>query len=259
MAVKSSQSASRVLATLEKIAEHQPIGVSELARLLEEDISAVQRALMTLAHDSWICAAPGKPTRWELTARIHAVAHAAHGTHPLRQRARPVLEELRDGTGETASLNVPELGRFMISDVVESRHFLRVVLTVGATVPNIGSATARAILPYMSDEQQTEFLPGPPSATEVAELAATVSRGYAISRNVVVEGFTNIAAPVFEADGRPIGAVLVTGPNERLPPEHHGAIGGMVCAAARKLSRGPAPLVAVGSADLRQGSASPLT
>jgi IclR family acetate operon transcriptional repressor len=243
MAVKSSQSASRVLAALEKIAEHQPIGVSDLARLLDEDISAVQRALVTLATDGWICPAPGKPTRWEVTSRIHAVAHAAHGSHALRQRARAVLEDLRDTTGETASLNVPELGRFMISDVVESRHYLRVVLTVGATVPNIGSATARAILPYMSPEQQKEFLPGPPGAAEVAAFAATVSRGYAISSNVVVEGFTNIAAPVFETDGRPIGAVLVTGPNDRLLPERHHAIGAMVCAAAGQLSRGPAPLV----------------
>jgi IclR family acetate operon transcriptional repressor len=243
MAVKSSQSASRVLAALERIAEHQPIGVSDLARLLGEDTSAMQRALVTLARDGWICAAPGKPTRWELTARIHAVAHAAHGNHALRQRARAVLEDLRDATGETASLNVPELGRFLISDVVESRHSLRVVLTVGATVPNIGSATARAILPYMSPEQQQEFLPGPPGAAELAAFAATVSCGYAISSNVVVEGFTNVAAPVFEADGRPIGAVLVTGPNERLPPGRHHAIGALAYAAAGRLSRGPMPLV----------------
>lgn len=253
MPVKPSQSASRVLTILEKIAEHQPVGVSELARLADADVSAVQRALVTLAQDGWISSGPDKPTRWEVTARIHAVAHAAHGSHNLRQRARPVLEALRDATGETASLNVPELGRFMISEVVESRHFLRVVLTVGATVPNIGSATARAILPYMSPERRMEFLPGPPSAGELAEFAATVARGYAISSNVVVEGFTNIAAPVFEADGRPAGAMLVTGPNDRLRPQDHAAVGALVCAAAGKLSRGGAPAAFQGDAGLAGG------
>jgi IclR family acetate operon transcriptional repressor len=115
------------------------------------------------------------------------------------------------------------------------------VLTVGATVPNIGSATARAILPFMSPERRMEFLPGPPDATERAEFAATVARGYAISSNVVVEGFTNIAAPIFEADGRPVGTMLVTGPNDRMPREDYARLGALVCEAAAKLSRGAAP------------------
>ncbi len=91
MAVRPNQSAVRVLEVLEKIARHQPIGITELAKLLNEDKSAVQRALVTLAHTGWICAAPNKPTRWELTAHIHAVAHVAHSTHDLRHRGARVI------------------------------------------------------------------------------------------------------------------------------------------------------------------------
>jgi IclR family acetate operon transcriptional repressor len=245
MPVKRSQSASRVLAVLEKVAEYQPIGISALAGLMEEDKSAVQRALMTLADEGWIRSAHGRPTRWELTARMQSLAQLAQGNHDLRHRARPALQALRDATGETASLNLPDRGRFIIGDVVESRHSLRVVLTVGATVPNIGSATARAILPFMSRERQMEFLPGPPDAAELAAFAATVAHGYAVSSDIVVEGFANIAAPIFEVDGRPIGTVLVTGPNDRLPREDYEKIGALVRAAADKLSRGPAPSLAI--------------
>ena len=53
MAVKRSQSAARVLAALEGIARHQPVGVSELARQLGADKSATQRAIMTLAAPVW--------------------------------------------------------------------------------------------------------------------------------------------------------------------------------------------------------------
>ena len=63
MAVKRSQSASRVLSVLELIASRQPIGVSALAKLLDEDKSAVQRAIMTLADAGWIRIAPEPPTR----------------------------------------------------------------------------------------------------------------------------------------------------------------------------------------------------
>ena len=107
MAVKWSQSASRVLAILEKIAAYQPVGITELARLVDADKSAVQRALMTLARDGWIRVAPGKARRWEVTERIQALAHLALGSHDLRHRARPVLQALRDKTGESVLLNVP--------------------------------------------------------------------------------------------------------------------------------------------------------
>jgi IclR family acetate operon transcriptional repressor len=244
MAVKPNQSAVRTLAVLETIAEHQPIGITDLAKLLGEDISAVQRALMSLLHAGWICAANGKPTRWELTARIHAVAHMAHGSHDLRHRARPALQALRDQTGETVSLNVVDRGQFIVLDAVESLHFLRVVLTVGMSVTAAGSATGRAILPYMSPERWTEFLAAPPDAAELGEFRATIGRGYSISSSVVVEGYTNIGAPIFEADGRPIGAVIVSGPSERL--QDADKVGAMVLATARSLSRGQAPVASVG-------------
>jgi IclR family acetate operon transcriptional repressor len=239
MAVKPSQSASRVLAVLELIADHQPIGISDVAKLLDADKSAVQRALMTLAHEGWISAAPGKPTRWELTARIHAVAHAAHESHDLRHRARPMLLALRDATGETVCLNAVDGRRFIVVDMVESLHYLRVVLTVGMNVQTNGSSTGRAILPYVSRERQIEFLGGEPDARELAEFAATVARGYSVSSSVVIEGFTNIAAPIFEADRRPVAAIVVSGPSERLQDSDR--IGVLVRDAARKLSRGPAP------------------
>jgi IclR family acetate operon transcriptional repressor len=241
VAVKRSQSGSRVLAVLENVAEYQPIGISELARLLDEDKSAVQRALATLAHEGWIRPAPGRPTRWELTPRIHEVAQAAQGSHDLRHRARPALQALRDATGETVCLNVPSRERFVVAEVVESRHYLRVVLAPGAVVPALASATGRAVLPYLPPDRQQAFLGGPPDAAERAAYAETLARGYAVSRDLVVDGYTNIAAPVFEPDGRAVGAVVMTGPNDRLPPAEHERIGALVSAAAARLSRGEAP------------------
>ncbi len=209
--------------------------------MLDTDKSAVQRSLATLAREEWIRAAPGKPTRWEITARIHATAHAALGSHDLRHRARPALQALRDETGESVLLNVPERGRFIVLDVLESRHYLRVVPEVGMVVGTIGSATGRAILPYMRRERQIEFLGGAPNAAQLEEFAITVARGYAISIGEVVAGSTNLAAPIFEVDSQPVGAVLVSAPSDRVGPEDYRRIGLMVSETAHKLSRGPAP------------------
>lgn len=246
MPVKPSQSGSRILAALEKIAQQQPIGVSELARLLDTNIAAAQRAIATLADEGWIRTAPGKPTRWELTAHIHTVAQHAYGSHDLRKRARPALEALWKETGESVLLNVPDGGRFIVIDVLESPHYLRAAPPVGLVVPAKASATAWAMLPYMASEQQLEFLDEPPDATMLREFSETVARGYAISRGDVFAGSTNIAAPIFEMDGRVIGSVLISVPNDRAGAGEEKRLGAMVRATAHRLSRGAAPEVPFG-------------
>jgi IclR family acetate operon transcriptional repressor len=242
VAVKRNFSASRVLSVLEGIARRQPVGVSELARHLATDKSAVQRAIMTLADDGWIRAAPGKPTRWQLTAHILAVAHMGDGNGDLRQRARATLEALRDALDESILLVVPDIGRFVVIDVLESRQMLRTAPHVGMIVPARGSATSRAMLPHMSQEQQIDVLGELPDAALIADFPATLARGYSVSDGDVIAGSTNLAAPIFEVGDRPIAAVVVSAPSERLTRDRHPGIGAQLARAARSLSRGASAL-----------------
>ena len=104
MTVKPVRAAERVLATLEALAEHQPIGVGALARLLGDDKSAVQRALVTLAHAGWIRPAPGDQARWELSTRALVVAEHAQRRSGLLQQLRGSVVALADETGETVTV-----------------------------------------------------------------------------------------------------------------------------------------------------------
>ena len=84
MAVKWSQSASRVLAVLEKIAEYQPVGISQLVRLLDADKSAVQRRSPRLRVRIGFAPPPasrpaGKSpsaSKWSLIPRLAAMTYA---------------------------------------------------------------------------------------------------------------------------------------------------------------------------------------
>lgn len=237
MAVKRSQSAIRVLAVLESIARQQPIGVSALARSLGADKSAVQRAIMTLADQGWVCMASNAPSKWQLTGHLLAVAHAGQMSNGLRQRSRAALELLRDESGETVILVVPDIRRFVVIDIFESRQLLRTAPTIGMSVPARRSATGRAILPHMSRERQIELLGEPPDETLLAEFAATLKLGFAVSDGDVVAGSTNVAAPILDVDGQPAGAVVVSGPGERLGVRRQRSVGAMVLHTARSLSR----------------------
>lgn len=239
MAVKTSQSGARILGALERIAQNQPVGVSELARLLDSNVAAAQRAIATLAEEGWIRLAPGRPGRWELTGHIHTVAQHAYGSHDLRRRARPMLEELWRQTGESVLLIVPDGVRFIVIEVLESPHFVRSAPPVGLVVPPRASATAWAMLPYMPAERQREFLVEEPDDEMERKFAETRALGYAVSRGDVFAGSTNVAAPIIEMDGHPIGAVLISVPNDRAGPSEEARLGQLVLAVAGKLSRGP--------------------
>jgi len=256
MPVKRSRSGSRVLAVLEAIAHYQPVGVTELARRLDDDKSAVQRAIMTLADDGWLRPTTSKPTRWRLSAHILTLAYSAHLSNDLAQRARPILEALHYESGETVLLNVPDQHRFVVLDVLESAQMLRTTPYPGMEVPVRRSATSRAVLPYMSPTQREELLGEAPDSASLEDWQETLHRGYAVSAGDVFSGTTQIAVPVFDEQGVPEAAIVLSAPSTRLHEGRHDWAGGLLKQAARKLSRGRPQFTALNLAAREEAQAS---
>lgn len=238
MSVKKSQSGSRMLSVFEAVAAGQPIGASALARELGEDKSAVQRSLVTLAEAGWIAPTGDKPLRWEVTARMFTLAHLPSSSEELRARARPALDELRDASGETAFLVVPDASRFIVVEVAESRRVLRMAPRIGEVVTPDRTATGRAIMAHLDAAARAALLGREPSPQEEAEFAATARDGYAVSRGEVVPGATNLAAPLFDARGAPIAAIAIAGPTDRLDEQRIREVGAMLAQAVARLSPG---------------------
>jgi IclR family acetate operon transcriptional repressor len=236
MAVKTSRSATRVLSVLEAVAALQPTGLSAVAHHLDEDKSAVQRALATLADDGWIRRVPGEPPRWELTTRALVMAARASERSDLRARARPVLESLRDRTDETVLIAVPDTPRVVVLDVVESDQMVRAAPPVGMVMPSEESSAVQAILAHLPADELTTHLGPPPSAALLRTLGQVRRRGWALNRGDVTAGASGIAAVVLDQVGRPVAAIAVSAPTDRLPRARHDAVGRMVADAAAGLS-----------------------
>ncbi len=236
MPVKRSLSATRMLRVFEAIAEAQPIGVSALARQLDADKSAVQRDLMTLSDAGWIRTVASSGGRWELTPRVLTLAHTPYSSNGLRQRARPTLEELRAETGETAYLTVPDGDHFVVIDALESPHVLRMVPPVGLVIRLEGSATARAVLPHLSAAEQARLLGHAPSAKLAAEFARTRELGFAVNDEDIVPGAIAMASAILGPGTTVLGALVLTGPTDRLPASRRGSLGAALQRAAQRLS-----------------------
>jgi len=226
-----------MLKVFERTAALQPIGVSALARELGADKSAVQRDLMTLADAGWIRTAGSALGQWELTPHILTLARPPHSSDNLRQRAWLSLERLRGETGETAYLTVPDGDQFVVLDALESQHMLRMVPPIGMVVRVEGSATARAILPHLPAGEQERLLGGPVSPAMLEEFAVTRQRGYAVNDGDIEPSAVAMASAILDRQGAPEGALVLTGPVDRLPPERRGEIGAALRREAHQLSQ----------------------
>lgn len=237
MAVKRIRGASRALEVLEAIAARQPVNVAVLARHLEENKSNLQRILMTLADEGWIRAVAGNPTRWELTARIYSLVDMGQGHTELRHLARVALDQLRAATGESVFLAVPDRGRLITIDVLESSQIIRSVPYVGMIIPPRDSASGRAVLAHLSPERQAHLLGEAPDDKLLTALAAVRKQGYSVSDGGVVFGSTNIGGAILDATGDPLAAVVVSAPSERMPSKVLAKIGRLMRQTSERLSR----------------------
>lgn len=110
----------------------------------------------------------------------------------LEMVARPILEDLRDITGESTQLYVPRHGQRVCVVSIESPHGLRTIVPVGAVLPMDKGSAGRVL----------------------CEDPAVFKRGYAESVEEREKGVASVSAPVMEADDV-VAAVSVSGPLER--------------------------------------------
>jgi DNA-binding IclR family transcriptional regulator len=237
MAVKRIRGASRALEVLEAIAARQPVNVAALARHLEENKSNLQRILMTLADEGWIRAVAGNPTRWELTTRIYSLVDMGQGHTELRHLAREALDQLRAATGESVFLAVPDRGRLIAIDVLESSQIIRSVPYIGMIIPPRDSASGRAVLAHLPLERQVHLLGEAPDAKLLAALVEVRKQGFAVSDGGVVFGSTNIGGAILDAAGNPLAAAVISAPSERMPPKTLAKIGRLMRETVRRLSQ----------------------
>ncbi|CAM3008242.1 IclR family transcriptional regulator [Prescottella defluvii] len=235
IAVKTLGTLARGLRVVEAIAAHQPIGLTALCQVVGEDKSAMQRTLATLHDSGWIRPLADTPPRWELSTKPLVVAGRALNTSSLPARARPLLASIRDATGETAHLALLDGTTIVVVDVAEGRQMVRTALQVGAVHPPETSAAGRAILAHLTAAERADLADDPGALLAEAEYDRIRDRGWSLCEGAVQQGSTSIAAAVTDLSGRPLGALVVSGPDSRLIPEKYAEAGTLLRNAVAEL------------------------
>lgn len=224
----TTRTLSRGLDVLEALASADELGVgpSAVAEMVDLDKATVTRLLRTLVEAGYV-AQDEVSRRYRLTGKIRRLAQGVGAQLDLQRVARPHLSRLRHEIGETVHLGVREgLSVFYVEKLV-SANSIQLVSEVGQTMPLHTTSLGKAILSALPEADrgvlyaQMDFAPRTArtirSVEEFrAEISRTEARGYAIDDRENEDFGACVAAPIIGPDGRPVGAVSVSGPDFRI-------------------------------------------
>ena len=152
------RTADRTLDIFESFAHRQrPITVSDLARELSLPTSTCFALVRTLVDRGFLYYLRPRGAFYP-TRRLSMVADAIAHHDPIAQHVRPLLEALRDATGETVILGKLQGLGVVYLEIIESRHAVRYTMTVGSVRALHASSIGKAIVSAMEDEPRERLL-----------------------------------------------------------------------------------------------------
>lgn len=219
---------SRLLGTLLKAGrvldlftpEHPEWGVTEIADELDLPKSSVHALLTSLVAIRLMTRTDDG--RFRLGWRMLEFGDTVLSSSEVFAATRQVMLELGDQLKQSVYLAILDGRHVLFASRLQGATALPAVLAeVGATLPPHASAAGKVLLAHESDDRINEVLDtfGLPRLTErtvtrredlKADLAATRTRGFAISREEAARGLCCVAAPVLDANGRVIASLGVS-------------------------------------------------
>lgn len=239
--LRGTESANRVADILNLFSETgEPLGVTQIARRLDLSKAVVHRILQSLVSRSFLQGATGG-TKYVLGPSAIALGVKAWSHSDLYERSAPILQKLRDETGEGTTLSIL-VGRSRIYLYqFPSNDEVKLLMEIGRPFPLHSGASSRSILahlpePYIRDAVRELQLSGKDEVAYRNALEVIRTKGYAMSVNERKSGLFSIAAPIFDATSSVFGSVSFSGLAFRAPVDDLEEQAGRVIAAAKAIT-----------------------
>lgn len=238
------KSAARVLELMEYLAGcSEPVMLKDISRELGFPKSSAHALAQTLVSRGYAIQ--------DATERYVLVHASRHGS-ALRARearllsaAHPVMEQLRENSGETVIISV-RTGRGEVRRLAKcvSRQVVRYDVDLDAPSEAYCTATGRILLAYWDEASVEAYLSrkqivaySPTTITDVAALWTILSKvraqGFAVNDQEYVTGSTGIAAPVRDREGAVIAALNIGTLTSRFHERRHEIIEAVIESAVR--------------------------
>jgi len=186
---------------------------------------------------------------YRLGPGVFYLASVAKEGLDARRIALPVMERLRDVTGENTTLHELRDGKRVCVEKAESKQVLRDTVLIGDQFPAHCGASGKVLLAYLpADEIKGYVSSAKPLAaltartiTDPQKLSAELSRikrrGFAFSCGErVMDGLCAISAPIFDYDGKVRYSLTITLTPFRLRAKGRDKLAQLVTKSAEEIS-----------------------
>lgn len=236
---------ARALRVLEALGDNPGIGVTALAEKLGLTKSIVFRLLQTLEEDGYVQRDEARAI-FSLGYRVALLGERVGREGALQQVARPVMDNLRDETGENVNLLVREGTASVAIATREGLHSIRLFAQTGRRGPLHAGGASMLLLAYAEPSIRDRVLEGPlerfsphtitdPDRLREALLLIRSNR-YNVALNDLDDGAFSVAAPIRNASGEIIAGLSVAGASVRLDEVRRASYIEKVVAAAEDIS-----------------------
>ncbi len=243
--IKSVETGNRLLLTLS--AADQPMTLSEIAAALKVSATKVHPYMVSFMRQDFVL--QNQSGRYELGPSALQIGLARMRRLDPVQIAIEEIASLAETVTHAIAISIEgNLGPTVVW-FEESRVPLYVYLKPGTVMSLLHTATGRAFAAYMPAKRVETMLaidatrfgghmnrPGPVSRQEIETILAEV-RTHGIARELVlVPGVKGMSVPAFDAQGRVVLAVTVTGPADGFDADWDGATARALKTTAARIS-----------------------
>lgn len=239
----------RVASILRALSEHSRHGISttDLARSTEIPRPTAHRLLETLEAEG-LTDRDRKTGLWFLGPEVFVLGAAAAPRFDVTEKAVDCVHRLATETGESAFFSLRRGNQTVVMLREDGDFPIRShVLYEGARFPLGVVSAGLAVLAYLPDADVSGYLKradlagqfgrGHTAAAIRARITQTRTDGWALNPGLVVQGSWGMAAAVFDSRGMPIGALTLTGIEQRFSDERRPRLGHLLLREANRLSQ----------------------
>ena len=241
------QALDRALRILAIVAEGNGLSLSEVAASSGLAPSTAYRMLTTLEGHGMV-EFERTEQLWSIGVETYRMGSAFLRRRKLVDRARIVMQDLMEKTGETANLGVAEDDCVVFVSQVETHQAIRAFFRPGTRSSFHASGIGKAILAQLAPERVTAIIrkAGLEAYTPktlasapalMRDLDDIKTRGWSVDDEERHPGMRCVAAAIFNEFGEPVGGVSVSGPTVRVTPERLTEIGPLVLDAAAEITK----------------------
>lgn len=224
---RTVKAGDNMLTIINALQRNDGIRVTELAKDLGLAASTVHSHLATLESNHYVVC---EGDFYYLSLRFLHVGEYVRSRKPVYTESERIVTKLAERTDERAFFIVEEHGRGIVLHKSTGKNAVDVPPRVGQYVYLHNTSVGKAILADLPRSRVEEILEewGLPEETEqtiteqerlIGELDDIEERGYAMTMGERISDLKSIACSVSDREGRVVGGLSVSGPQQRIDDE----------------------------------------